>query len=393
MRSEELTVLHVAGPDMPMRLPSLMRLKQLGINVHAAGSGGPEPFDAVGIPFHHYPLNGGASPLADMKSRTALTEIIETTQPQVVHSFSTKPCVLVPPVAKALGVPVVLRTVCGLGYLYSTEALKARLMRIPFLAYHRKASRAADVTIFQNEDDQKLFRAKQVVNESNSILIPGSGVDIEGLKAQLPGTEQREQLRTELKPDGQPVVMMISRLVEEKGVHLFLESARAVREKYPNTRFVLVGPIAGAGGRAVALSTIDSYSNDVLYLGYRKDIPALLSMADIFVLPSRYREGVPRVLMEAAALGLGLVTTNMPGCRDVVINEETGLLIEPDDQQALITAINRLVESPDLCMTLGSRALQRIRDRFEVSKVVDEYLRIYGEVLGQPIEQPIRKAA
>ena len=392
MRPGDLSVLHVAGPDMALRLPSILRLKERGVEVHAAGSGSSQPFDELGVPFYPYELNGSASPLADRKTSAAITEIIREVQPDVVHSFSTKPCVLVPPAAKALDVPVNLRTVCGLGYLYSSNSLKAKLMRIPFLAYHRRASRAANLTIFQNEDDWTLFRKKGVVHDDNSMLIPGSGVDIDALANQMPKEVQREKLREEIGAGDGPIIMMVARLVRAKGVDLFLESARTIRKQHPEATFVLVGPLAG-NGRGISLKTIESYSEDVRYLGYRSDIPALLSMADIFALPSQYREGVPRVLMEAAALGLGLVTTNMPGCRDVVINEETGLRIEPGDQQALDNAITRLIESPDLRMELGSRALARIRERFEVSRVVDSYLDVYSRLLGHPITTPQRRAA
>ncbi|MFK7820851.1 MAG: glycosyltransferase family 4 protein [Planctomycetaceae bacterium] len=392
MRPGDLSVLHIAGPDMALRLPSILQLKQRGVQVHAAGSGSSQPFDDVGVPFYPYELNGSASPLADRKTNVALAEIIREVKPHVVHSFSTKPCVLVPPVARMLDVPVNLRTVCGLGHLYSSNSLKAKLMRIPFLAYHRRASRTADMTIFQNEDDWNLFREKSVVRNDNSMLIPGSGVDITGLAEQIPNQSQRAQLREEMRASDGPIVMMVARLVRAKGVDLFLESARTIRKEHPEATFVLVGPLA-KNGRGIPLSTIESYSDDVTYLGYRKDIPALLSMADIFALPSQYREGVPRVLMEAAALGLGLVTTNMPGCKDVVINEETGLRIEPGDQQALNVATTRLIESPSLRAELGSRALARIRDRFEVSHVVDSYINTYSNILGQPITTPTRKAA
>jgi glycosyltransferase involved in cell wall biosynthesis len=393
MQPSELSVLHVAGIDMHLRLPSILRLRERGVHVSAAGSGDSKQFDELGIPFYHYPLSRGASPLADRHTRERLAEIMSEVRPDVVHSFSTKPCVLVPPVARAAGVPAVLRTVCGLGYLYSTETLKARMMRVPFHMLHKKASKAASFTIFQNDDDRQLFRSKGIVTDDKTTLIPGSGVDIEALTAQIPNHEERDQLRYNLKLQGGPVVIMVSRLVKQKGVDHYLESAREIKKDYPDATFLLVGPVAGEGGQAVSLNTIESYSGDVSYLGYRTDIPTLLSMADVFVLPSRYREGVPRVLMEAAALGLALVSTNMPGCKDVVIDQETGFLIEPGDQPALTEAITKLVDSPELCADMGTRALARIQERFEVSRVVDAYMELYGKALGQPIEEIRRRAA
>ena len=226
------------------------------------------------------------------------------------------------------------------------------------------------------------------------MLIPGSGVDVGALRNSLPSEERLEKLRQELRLDGQPVVIMISRLVRQKGVVDYLEAAREIRSRNPDVRFLLVGPVAGEGGQAVSLGTLHEYERDVQYLGYREDIPALLSVSDVFVLPTRYREGVPRVLMEAAGLGLGLVSTNMPGCRDVVLDRKTGLLIEPGDQAALTTSIRELVETPKLREALGAAAFARIQDRFEMSRIIDAYIDLYGQALGTSIAaEPARRAA
>lgn len=393
MYAQDLSVLHVAGVDTHLRLPSILQLRDRGIQVCAAGSGAPDAFEAHGIPYHRYPLARGAAPLADRKSREHLAGIIRDVRPHVVHSFSTKPCVLVPPVAQAAGVPAVVRTICGLGYLYSTDSLKTRLLRIPYLMLHRRASRASWCTIFQNQDDHELFLSKGVVSEENSMLIPGSGVDIDALRTQLPDPERREHLRQELKLHDSVVVIMVSRLVRQKGVEHYLQAAREIRKQFPNVRFLLVGPVAGEGGQAVSLQTIESFAGDVTYLGYRSDIPELLSVSDVFVLPTMYREGVPRVLMEAGALGLALVTTDMPGCRDVVIDEQTGLCIEPGNQPALTAAIQKLVEAPGLRADLGSRAFARIQSTFEMSRIVDAYLDVYSAALGEPIRTATRRAA
>ncbi len=395
MLTDQLTVLHVAGVDMHLRLPSILRLRDAGINMCAAGSGSSKKFDELDIPFYRYPLSRGASPIADQKSRKHLAEIISRLKPHVVHSFSTKPCVLAPPVAKSVGVPAVLRTVCGLGYLYSSESLKAKLMRIPYLMLHRRASKASDFTIFQNEDDHALFRSKRVVNDQNSMLIPGSGVDLAQLRGQLPDFEERARLRKELRLGDGPIVMMAARLVRQKGVVEFLQTAREVRAEHPESRFLLVGPVAGEGGQAVSLQTIQEYSDCVDYLGYRSDMASLMGVSDIFVLPTRYREGVPRVLMEAAAMGLACVTTNMPGCRDVVHDGETGVLIEPGDQPALTVAVRRLVESPELRADVSANAVSRIQSRFEMSHIINAYVDAYGRALGEPIETtaPVRRAA
>ncbi len=174
---------------------------------------------------------------------------------------------------------------------------------------------------------------------------------------------------------------MVSRLVNHKGVLEFLKAARRVRQQFPECRFLLIGPKAGEGRQAVPHKTIELYSDCVDWVGPRSDVPAILAFSDIFVLPSYYREGVPRVLLEAGGLGLPLATTDMPGCRDVVKNEVTGLLVKPRNVESLSKAIVQLLGSTEKREELGRNAKQHIADSFSLEKVANSYADIYYQII------------
>lgn len=174
---------------------------------------------------------------------------------------------------------------------------------------------------------------------------------------------------------------MISRLVVQKGVREYLEAARRIQPHVKDVTFLLVGPIASEGAQAIPVKELERSANSVRYLGPRSDIPAILALTDLFVLPSYYREGIPRVLLEAGALGLPLITTDMPGCKEVVRAGWNGLLVPPRDVKALASAMLRLLSSNDERTMMGMRSKAHIRDNFSLSRVADAYAEIYQRVL------------
>ena len=170
-------------------------------------------------------------------------------------------------------------------------------------------------------------------------------------------------------------------MVRDKGVTQFLQAAKILKTKNPQMDFLLVGPLASEGKQALSQAEIDEYKDCVQYLGKRSDIPALLAISDIFALPSYYREGVPRVLLEAGAMGLALITTDMPGCREAVHHEENGLLVPIRDEKALARAIERLAQNYALRVKYGQASANLIRNRFDLALVADQYAAIYESVL------------
>lgn len=375
------TVWHVGGEDVSLRIPLLKQLRQRGFDVGAVGSESPHAFDAAGIAYFHYPLHRGISPLADRRSRTRLRELFAAHRPDVVHAFDTKPAILATMAARDAGIPGRVRTITGMGYLFSTNALPFRMLRPLYCGMQRRASSAAGVTVFQNRDDREYFRTRRMVADGSDALIAGSGVDVKELLASRPDAAALARLKQELNLDDRPVVTMIARLVRHKGVSEYLDAARRVTEAGTPAQFLLVGPLASEGRQAVSKTEIDRASDCVRWLGRRNDIVSLLSLSSMFVLPSYYREGVPRVLLEAGALGLPLITTDMPGCRDVVTSGENGLLVEPRSSASLADAIQQLLADAPARARMGRAAQSRIAGGFDLHRVADEYAAVYHRSL------------
>src|SRR5207249_2148981 len=218
------------------------------------------------------------------------------------------------------------------GYLFSSRSPLALSLRPVFRFLQRRAAAATGVTIFQNPDDRAYFRRHRLVRPGRDALVLGSGIDFTPL--QVDGAAVG-RLRRELSLEGRLVVTMISRLVAQKGVRDFIHAAALVRQQRPDSVFLLIGPASSEGRGAVSSREVERSARDVRYLGPRSDVSDLLALSDLFVLPTYLREGIPRVLLEAAALGLPLVTTDTPGCKEIVRDGWNGLLVPPQDPRRL----------------------------------------------------------
>lgn len=385
-------VVFIGGEDVRLRIPLLLQLRRRGFDVAAIGSDEAQPFGQSGIPYATYPLNRSVHPLDDVRAMRRTRELFRELQPVVVHAFDTKPGMLAPSVAKACGVRVRVRTITGMGYVFSSNAPLALALRPIYRALQRRAARAATHTIFQNTDDQAYFLKTRLVDENRQTLVRGSGIDVEEIERRRADGTLRRALLDELDGRDRVIVTMVARLVRSKGVREFLRAASLVRRQFPNALFLLVGPRATEKSEAVSAAEIAAHTADVKYIGPRQDVPELLSVSDICVLPSYYREGVPRVLLEAAALGLPLIAADMPGCRDVAIHGVTGSLVRPRDAQALGQAIAEMVADPSARREMGRAARERVRAHFALDAVADAYAEIYRKSL-QRTDSRSRRAA
>ncbi|MDF5730305.1 MAG: glycosyltransferase family 4 protein [Rhizonema sp. PD38] len=376
------TIWHVGGEDIRLRIPLLVALRERGFNVGAVGSEDGNAFADCNIPYFLYTLERGINPLADLRTRTQLFDLFSKHKPDIVHGFDTKPAIIAPIIAKKAGVSGQVRTITGMGYIFSSTSPLALALRPVYHHLQRQASLATGITVFQNPDDQEYFHKNRMVEDSKDDLVLGSGIDIEGFMKNRPNPEKLTILRQELGLEGQLVVTMIARLVVSKGVREYLQAASIVRKKMENVTFLLVGPLSSEGRQAIAIKEIEEQAEIVHYLGSRHDIPDLLCLSDLFVLPSYYREGVPRVLLEAGAMELPLITTDMPGCKEVVRDGWNGLLVPPRDVEALATAILQLLKSQDERALMGNRSGLHVRENFTLTQVADAYARIYHRVLG-----------
>jgi glycosyltransferase involved in cell wall biosynthesis len=375
------TVCYVGGEDVHMRIPLLLELQKRGFSISALGSESGEMFQEYGIPYGHYPLERWITPIADLRTLAKLFTLLSKHKPDIVHGFDTKPALMAPLVAKRAGVRGRVCTITGLGQLFSTDSLLFSTIRPVYKWVQRWASNASQATVFQNEVDQDYFLSQGIVQPGRQVLVRGSGIDVGGFAAKAPNHIEQVKLRQELGIERKRVVTMVARLVKEKGVKEYLEAANRICQSVSDVVFLLVGPVETEEARAILVDGLRENANTIRYLGQRDDVPALLALSDIFVLPSYYREGIPRVLLEAGAMGLPLITTEMPGCREAVQPGWNGLLVPPRNSFALAAAISQLLSEEENRRQMGVRSRQYIRDHFGLSGVADAYEEIYRNLL------------
>jgi glycosyltransferase involved in cell wall biosynthesis len=375
----------VGGVDVRARLPLMERLAD-EFELVAVGAG-PEPAFA-GTPFRYVSYAPGqharVSPLDDARAFVALARIFRAERPHIVHAFDTKAGVWGCLAARLARVPNAVATVNGLGFLFQRDTWKQRLLSRSYQTLQTLACAASSATVFQNRDDAEVFVETGMVEREKVVLVPGSGVLTERLDPSRFPPETRARLRTSLglAPDD-VVVIMVTRVIRSKGVLDLLAAARALRASHPRLRFVLVGADEPGSMDRLSEAELASLRRELAWLGPRDDVPALLAASDLMAFPSGYGEGIPRVLLEAAALALPIVTTDAPGCREVVEPGVTGLLVPIGDAQALAAAVARLADDPALRQRFGRAGRARAVERFDLGVVVERTRRLYRELLAR----------
>jgi len=327
-----------------------------------------------------YPLNRrGLNPLEEARALIGLSAVYRQWRPAIAHHFTIKPNLYGTLAARLAGVPVVIATVTGLGYIWTDDGPRARVLRAILEPIYRRVLRLADVVIYLNEEDRRTLGGRRTV------LIPGEGIDLEAFSPSAVPPERQAALRSELGlgSDDQ-VVLMVGRMLRHKGVLEFVEAARRVRVACPEAVFVLVGPSDEGNPARIPSGEIRIWETTglVRYLGTREDVRELMAIADVVVLPT-YREGLPRVLIEAAAMGRPIVATDIPGCREVVWSGVNGFLVPVRDAVALAEAIEALLKNPKLRAEFGAASRRLAEERFSDQRVVDCILDLYRALLAE----------
>ena len=383
-RSARPKVLIVGGPDVDARI-ELMHALDGDFEMTAAGSSArlAERFEAAGLQYSYYFLDRGRNPLFDLYTLASLARLFRRLRPQIVHTFDTKPCVWGPLAATLAGVPRVVATLTGVGgALYLNDGIVTRTVRASYMSLQKLACAFTNVTIFQNREDAGHFIAAAIVREETSRVIPGSGVSTERLTPGCIAEDVRQRARAELGiQPGELVVTMISRVIRSKGVLEFATAAREIRRRNPRVRFLLVGPDDQGSCDRLSAGEWATVRDAVTVSGQRGDVPVLLSLSDVFVLPSAYREGIPRVLLEAASMGLPIVTTDSPGCNAAVADGVNGFLVPTCDAAALRRAIGALIENSELRRSFGSASRRRAVEHFDLSLIANQTRTVYRELL------------
>lgn len=369
-----IRVAHVTTVDMTHRfllLPQMRRLREEGYEVAAISASGPwrDGIEAEGIRFIGWPYVTRAwSPAADAMAFRSLVRMLRRERFDLVHTHTPKAGALGRIAARMAGVPCVVNTVHGL-YAAPEDPLRRRL---PVLAAERFAARFSDLELFQSEEDLRWATRIGLVRPAQEVFL-GNGTDLGHFDRSSVSSHRRSEIRRELGiPEQALVVGTVGRPVAEKGYGEFSRAARMVTEAVPRTRFLAVGGEASA--------SLGADGAPVIFAGWRENVRDLLSAMDVFVLAS-WREGVPRSAIEAAAMGLPLVLTDIRGCREVCRDGVEGRLVPPRNAERLAQAIAHLVRDPEARERMGEAARSRAEERFDERRVTETILSSYEDLL------------
>lgn len=317
-------------------------------------------------------VRSGKNPLKELATLWELISIYKSERPDIVHHVAMKPVLYGSFVARITGVPHAVNALAGMGYIFISNHWTAAILRkFVSIAFRMLLNRPSSRVILQNPDDQSLMVKSGILSPESIALIRGSGVDTQAF---LPAPE----------PQTITTVVLASRMLWDKGVGEFVEAARLLRNKGVNARFVLVGDTDPANPAAVPLAQLEAWNSSgssgaVEWWGRREDMPKVFSDSHIVCLPS-YREGLPKVLIEAAACGRPIVATDVPGCREIVLHGKNGLLVPMRNSVALADALERLIEDPSLRHKMGINGRELAVSEFSVEKVISQTLALYQEL-------------
>ncbi len=365
-----LFVVNIPRFFLSHRLPLALAAQAAGYETHVAASAADrasaQRIKDAGLPFHPLPLSQhGLNPIREIGTLLALRRLYRELKPDLIHHVSIKPILYGGIAARLAGGPRAVHALSGLGYIFVSRDIKARLLRVLCQPAFKIALAGANSRmIFQNRDDRQFFLQHGLIDEDRTVLIRGSGVD-----------EQQFSPR-DAERSSKPVVLFAGRLLWRKGIGDFVEVARRLRGQ---AHFRVAGYEEETSPLNVAASQLRAWADEGLidWLGKREDMPEVYADCDILCLPSTYGEGVPKVLIEAAACGRACIATDSPGCREIVQDGVNGLLVPPCDLEALTEAVRRLIRNESTRRDMGARGRQIVLEGFTRRQVTDKTLALY----------------
>lgn len=319
------------------------------------------------------------NPLRETRTLAELVRVLRAEKPDLLHSFTVKCAVYGAIAARLAGVPAIVNAVAGLGYVFTSDAPLARMLR-PLVKQAMRLTLGGGHArvILQNPDDARIMIEQRLVPAEKVRVIRSSGVN----------TSRFLPRRVDAEPE-RIRVLLAARLLWEKGVGEYVEAARLLRSQGRQVEFLLAGTPDPGNPRSVRQAEVEAWSREgvVRWLGHVDDMPALMGSVDVMVLPSYYREGVPKSLVEAAACGLALITTDLPGCHEVVRQHGVdGLHVEPRNARQLAERIAQLDDDRALLRRLGQHVRQRALTEFDERLVIGRTIEVYAELLGPRLQ-------
>jgi glycosyltransferase involved in cell wall biosynthesis len=309
--------------------------------------------------------NASLNPLGLLNSIEAMRGLIREERPDVLIAYTIKPVIAAALAGRAEKVPTIVSLITGAGYAFTGGLEPKRVVsRIAASLLYRIALKRSDVIIFQNRDDEGLFRRLGLVpRDRETGMVNGSGIDLDHFSpAPLPGKTR---------------FLMISRLLRDKGIREFAEAAKRLKSTHPEVPIVLVGGFDPSPDSLSKAELDELIRCGIDYRGHVDDVRPAIADCSVYVLPS-YREGTPRSVLEAMAMGRAIITTDAPGCRETVENEVNGLLVRPRDADSLYQAMLRMAESPNLAPKMGAASRKLAETKYDVREVNSKLMRYAG---------------
>ena len=321
--------------------------------------------EAVGAKYIDYPVSrSGLNPREDFKTFKALQKVFKAQLPDVILAYTIKPIIWGGFAARCLPNCRFYALVTGLGFAFQRGNWKKNLLMKLVVFLYKTALKNADIVIFQNPDNRQVFIDLGIVPEHKTAVVNGSGVDIKHFEVRsLPIT---------------PKFLLIARLLGDKGIREYVKAANIIKQHYPDAVFQLVGP-EDPSPDGITFQELAKLNNDraVDYFGATNDVRPYIEGCNIFVLPS-YHEGLPRTVLEAMATGRPILTTDVPGCRETVINGENGWLVEKANVEQLAEKMIWFIENPNEWQRMAEASRAMVEDKFDVHKVNKELMNIMG---------------
>lgn len=348
----------------------LEAISDADIEVHIAAPGFSNNSDELtklnnlGYILHNVPLQRtGTNPLSDIQTLKSLYLIMRDIKPQYVLSYTIKPVIYGTLAAWLNRVPNRFALITGLGYTFQNveeTGKRSSFQKIIHKMYRQSLSRAHHV-FFQNTDDLNLFRQLKLIKKNKpSTVVNGSGIDLERFKlTPLPVVNADNGIN----------FILIARLLADKGIREYVKAAKIIKSKYPFVRFTLVGPL-DSNPTSITQKELDEWikSGDISYLGKLDDVRPAIAESSVLILPS-YREGTPRTVLEAMAMGRPIITTDAPGCKETVIEGENGFLIPVKSVSELATVMEKFILNPSLIDSMGAASRRLAEEKFDVNNV------------------------
>ena len=356
------------------RTPLAIAAKNKGIQVWVASpdTGDANKIIAMGFNFIELPMSRkGVNILNEFFTFLRILKIYYQLKPDLIHHVTIKPIIYGTIASAILNKAFVVNAISGLGFTFSSGS-SSRLLKFlvkNLLKISLKYQKSK--IIFQNPDDFNLFIENKLISSNQGVLIKGSGVDCKVFSPSLSDFNKEK------------IVILPSRMIVEKGIYEFVDAARLLHLEFPNVRFVLVGKIDSGNPSSIDYFEIMAWEKEGIleWWGHQSDMVTVLNKGTMVVLPTFYGEGLPKVLLEAAACSKPIISTNVPGCKEIVRHEVNGLLIPPKDEVALAEAIRRLLDNPEFAKQLGENGREIVKNEFSEELVVEKTFEVYDHLL------------